>query len=67
MAARAAVFLPVYFADTLTPGWCIPCAARLDMDVIEANALLHGGETDVYDDAGYQGVAKCQDAKARVN
>ncbi|WP_147075186.1 IS5 family transposase, partial [Sulfuriferula plumbiphila] len=36
-------------------------------DVIEANGLLHGEETEVYGDAGYQGAAKRPDAKASIN
>lgn len=35
-------------------------------DVVEANALLHGQETDVYADAGYQGAGKRPDARAGV-
>jgi len=35
-------------------------------DVVEANALLHGEETDVFADAGYQGADKRPDASARV-
>ncbi len=33
-------------------------------DVTQANALLHGGETDVLGDAGYQGVEKREENKA---
>lgn len=33
-------------------------------DVIQANSLLHGQETDVFADAGYQGAHKRPDAKA---
>ena len=33
-------------------------------DVVEANALLHGEETEAWGDAGYQGAAKRPDAKA---
>lgn len=33
-------------------------------DVIEANSLLHGDETDVYADAGYQGAHKRPNASA---
>ena len=33
-------------------------------DVTEGNSLLHGQETDVYGDAGYQGADKRPDAKA---
>ena len=33
-------------------------------DVVEANALLHGKETEAWGDAGYQGAAKRPDAKA---
>jgi transposase, IS5 family len=36
-------------------------------DVVEANALLHGEETDAFGDAGYQGAAKRPDAMAEVN
>ena len=36
-------------------------------DVVEANSLLHGHETDAFADAGYQGVAKRPDAKPGVN
>ncbi len=32
-------------------------------DVIQAHALLHGEETDVYVDAGYQGVGKREETK----
>ena len=35
-------------------------------DVVEANALLHGEETDVFADAGYQGAHKRPDAKENV-
>ena len=35
-------------------------------DVIEANSLLHGDESDAFGDAGYQGVAKRPDAKPDV-
>ncbi len=35
-------------------------------DVVEANSLLHGQETDVFADAGYQGAHKRPDAKADV-
>jgi transposase, IS5 family len=35
-------------------------------DVVEANSLLHGEETDVFADAGYQGAAKREDAKPDV-
>jgi IS5 family transposase len=35
-------------------------------DVVEANSLLHGEETDAFGDAGYQGVAKRPDAKPDV-
>ena len=33
-------------------------------DVVEANALLHGEESEAWGDAGYQGAAKRPDAKA---
>jgi transposase, IS5 family len=36
-------------------------------DVVEANALLHGGETTVFADAGYQGAGKRDDARAGVS
>lgn len=36
-------------------------------DVVEANSLLHGQETHVFADAGYQGAAKRPDAKDDVN
>ena len=35
-------------------------------DVVEANSLLHGQETDVFADAGYQGADKRPDAKDDV-
>ena len=35
-------------------------------DVTEGNSLLHGSETDVYGDAGYQGAQKRADAKEGV-
>ena len=35
-------------------------------DVVEANALLHGQETEVFADAGYQGADKRPDANAKV-
>jgi IS5 family transposase len=35
-------------------------------DVTEGNSLLHGQETDVYGDAGYQGADKRPDAKGDV-
>jgi IS5 family transposase len=35
-------------------------------DVVEANSLLHGQETDVFADAGYQGAGKRPDAKPDV-
>ena len=35
-------------------------------DVIEANSLLHGQETDAFGDVGYQGVHKRPDAKPTV-
>lgn len=35
-------------------------------DVVEANSLLHGEETDAFGDAGYQGVTQRPDAKADV-
>ncbi len=36
-------------------------------DVTQANALLHGDETDAFGDAGYQGAHKRPDASATVN
>jgi IS5 family transposase len=36
-------------------------------DVVEANSLLHGQESDVFADAGYQGAAKRPDAKDDVS
>ena len=36
-------------------------------DVVEANTLLHGEETDAFGDAGYQGAHRRPDAKAGVN
>jgi transposase, IS5 family len=36
-------------------------------DVTEANALLHGEETDAFGDAGYQGAHKRPDARADVS
>ena len=36
-------------------------------DVVEANSLLHGDETDVFADAGYQGADKRPDAKEGVD
>ena len=35
-------------------------------DVVEGNSLLHGQETDVFGDAGYQGAQKRPDAKKDV-
>ena len=35
-------------------------------DVLEANTLLHGEETEAWGDAGYQGAAKRPDAKSHV-
>ena len=35
-------------------------------DVVEANSLLHGQETDAFGDAGYQGVAKRPNAREDV-
>lgn len=35
-------------------------------DVSEGNTLLHGGESVVLADAGYQGIEKCHDAKPDV-
>jgi IS5 family transposase len=35
-------------------------------DVIEANTLLHGQESEAWGDAGYQGAGKCPDAKDGV-
>lgn len=36
-------------------------------DVIQANSLLHGQESDVFADAGYQGAGKRPDAQPGVN
>lgn len=36
-------------------------------DVVEANTLLHGEETDAFGDAGYQGAHKRPDARRSVN
>ncbi len=36
-------------------------------DVVEGNSLLHGTETDVFADAGYQGANKRPDVKDDVN
>ena len=36
-------------------------------DVVEANALLHGEESEVFADAGYQGAHKRADAREGVN
>jgi transposase, IS5 family len=36
-------------------------------DVVEANSLLHGQESSVYADAGYQGAGKRADARTDVN
>lgn len=35
-------------------------------DVVEANALLHGEETEAWGDAGYQGAGKRADARDGV-
>jgi IS5 family transposase len=35
-------------------------------DVVQANSLLHGEETDAFGDAGYQGANKRPDARAEV-
>ena len=35
-------------------------------DVVEANSLLHGQETDAFGDAGYQGVDRRPDANKNV-
>ena len=35
-------------------------------DVIEANSLMHGQETDAFGDAGYQGVDKRPDARSTM-
>ena len=42
---------------TPNPALCIPC---------EANALLHGEESEAFADAGYQGVEKRDDANPDV-
>jgi len=36
-------------------------------DVVEANSLLHGDESDAFGDAGYQGAHKRADAQSRVD
>jgi IS5 family transposase len=36
-------------------------------DVVQASSLLHGNETDVFADAGYQGASKRPDANEAVN
>ena len=36
-------------------------------DMVEANSLLHGQETEVFADAGYKGAARRPDAKGDVN
>jgi IS5 family transposase len=36
-------------------------------DVVEANSLLHGEETEAWADAGYQGAGKRPDARGGVN
>jgi transposase, IS5 family len=45
----------------------VRCTAANVNDVVEANSLLHGQETDAFGDAGYQGVHKRADAPADVN
>lgn len=44
----------------------VRCTAGNVSDVVEANSLLHGEETEVYADAGYQGAGKRPDAKPGV-
>ena len=44
----------------------VRCTAGHVNDVVEANSLLHGQETDVFGDAGYQGAHKRPDAKDDV-
>jgi IS5 family transposase len=44
----------------------VRCTAGNVNDVVEANSLLHGDETEVYADAGYQGASKRPDAKPGV-
>jgi len=44
----------------------VRCTAGNVNDVVEANGLLHGEETEVYADAGYQGAGKRADAKPGV-
>ena len=48
--------------------WCTPCAApRANVaDVTEGKSLLHGEETDVFGDEGYQGAHKRADAKEGI-
>jgi IS5 family transposase len=42
------------------------CTSGNVSDVVEANSLLHGDETTVFADAGYQGAHKRPDARAGV-
>jgi IS5 family transposase len=44
----------------------VRCTAGNVNDVVEGNSLLHGEETEVYADAGYQGAAKRPNAKPDV-
>ena len=44
----------------------VRCTSGNVADVTEANSLLHGQETDVFGDAGYQGAHKRPDAKESV-
>jgi IS5 family transposase len=44
----------------------VRCTSGNVNDVVEANALLHGEETEAFGDAGYQGVEKRDDANPDV-
>ena len=44
----------------------VRCTSGNVNDVVEANALLHGDETEAFGDAGYQGVEKRDDANPDV-
>ena len=46
--------------------YSVRCTAGHVANVTEGNALLHGQETVVYADAGYQGVDKRPDAKPDI-
>ena len=41
----------------------VVCMAANVSDVTQASALLHGEETDVFGDTGYQGVAKHEEVQ----